>query len=330
MRRSGNLVPAVVFTMSLVAINSLSGYLQPSSPVMPQIEKLRLHNKRLTTDLDRLMFEAIPVGTASPRRLAEAMRYAVVPGGKRFRALLTVAVAELVGGSYDHALRLGAAIECVHAQSLIHDDLPCMDNDDFRRGKPTVHKAFDEATAVLAGDSLLALAFELLGHKATHPDSGVRIRLVVTLARAMGQDGLAGGQMMDLYPPPDASVDEVARCETLKTGALISYCVEAGAMLGHCTAEQFVALTRFARALGRAFQIRDDVLDRIGDEIIVGKAVGKDQGKGRQTTLSVMGLDKTRTEVARLARECEDALAGFGQDASILRDLTRLAINRLN
>ena len=258
------------------------------------------------------------------------MRYEVVPGGKRFRALLTVAVAELVGGSYYHALRVGTAIECVHAQSLIHDDLPCMDNDDFRRGKPTVHKAFDEATAVLAGDSLLALAFELLGHEATHPDSAVRIRLVVTLARAMGQDGLAGGQMMDLYPPHDASVDEVAMCETLKTGALISYCVEAGAMLGHCTAEQSVALTRFARALGRAFQIRDDVLDRIGDEIIVGKAVGKDQGKGRQTTLSVMGLDNTRTEVARLARECEDALAGFGQDASILRDLTRLAINRLN
>ena len=304
--------------------------MQSSSPPLPHIEKLRLHNQRLTNDLDRLMFEAIPIGTGSPVRLAEAMRYAVVPGGKRFRALLTVAVADLVGGAYEHALRVGAAIECVHAQSLIHDDLPCMDNDDWRRGTPTVHKAFDEATAVLAGDSLLALAFELLGHEATHPDAGVRIRLVLTLARAIGQVGLAGGQMMDLYPPPHASVDEVAMCETLKTGALISYCVEAGAMLGHCTAEQSAALARFAHALGRAFQIRDDVLDRIGDEIIVGKAVGKDQGKGRQTTLSVMGLDQTGSEVARLARECEDALAGFGQDASILRDLTRLAINRLN
>ena len=308
--------------------------MQSSTPPLPPIEKLRLHNQRLATDLDRLMFEAIPLGSGSansgPVRLAEAMRYAVVPGGKRFRALLTVAVADLVGGAYDHALRVGAAIECVHAQSLIHDDLPCMDNDDFRRGKPTLHKAFDEATAVLAGDSLLALAFEILGHEATHPDSGVRIGLVLTLARAMGQDGLAGGQMMDLYPVNDASADDVAMCETLKTGALISYCVEAGAMLGHCTVEQSSALTRFARALGRAFQIRDDVLDRIGDEIIVGKAVGKDQGKGRQTTLSVMGLDKTRTEVARLARECEDALAVFGPEASILRDLTRLAINRLN
>ena len=308
--------------------------MQSSTPPLPPIEKLRLHNQRLATDLDRLMFEAIPLGSGSansgPVRLAEAMRYAVVPGGKRFRALLTVAVADLAGGAYDHALRVGAAIECVHAQSLIHDDLPCMDNDDFRRGKPTLHKAFDEATAVLAGDSLLALAFEILGDEATHPDSGVRIGLVLTLARAMGQDGLAGGQMMDLYPENDASADDVAMCETLKTGALISYCVEAGAMLGHCTAEQSSALTRFARALGRAFQIRDDVLDRIGDEIIVGKAVGKDQGKGRQTTLSVMGLDKTRTEVARLARECEDALAVFGPEASILRDLTRLAINRLN
>lgn len=303
-----------------------------SSPPLPPIEKLRLHNQRLATDLDRLMFEAIPLGSGKggPGRLAEAMRYAVVPGGKRFRALLTVAVADLVGGAYDHALRVGAAIECVHAQSLIHDDLPCMDNDDFRRGKPTLHKAFYEATAVLAGDALLALAFEILGHEATHPEPGVRIRLVLTLARAMGQDGLAGGQMMDLYPVNDASADDVAMCETLKTGALISYCVEAGAMLGRCSADQSAALTRFASALGRAFQIRDDVLDRIGDEIIVGKTVGKDQGKGRQTTLSVMGLDKTRAEVARLARECEDALEVFGPEASILRDLTRLAINRLN
>lgn len=304
--------------------------MQSSTLSLPPIVKLRLHNQRLATDLDRLLFDAIPLGTGSPLRLARAMRYAVVPGGKRFRALLTVAVAELVGGSYDLALRVGAAIECVHAQSLVHDDLPCMDNDDFRRGKPTVHKAFDEATAVLAGDSLLALAYEILADEATHPDSAVRIRLVLSLARAMGQQGLAGGQMMDLYPPQNPSVGEVAMCETLKTGALISYCVEAGAMLGWCTAEELSALMRFARALGRAFQIRDDVLDRIGDEIIVGKPLGKDQGKGRQTTLSVIGLDKTRTEVARLARECEDALAVFGQDTSILRDLTRLAINRLH
>lgn len=297
---------------------------------MPPIDKLRAYTKRLVTGLDQLLYEAIPIGTGSPARLAEAMRYAVVPGGKRFRALLTVAVAELVGGAYDHAMRVGAAIECVHAQSLIHDDLPCMDNDDFRRGKPTVHKAFDEATAVLAGDALLALAFEILSDDATHPDATVRIALVCALSRSLGQQGLAGGQMMDLFPPANPSEADVANCETLKTGGLISYCVDAGAMLGRSTLEQRAALTRFAHALGRAFQIRDDVLDRIGDELVVGKALGKDDAKGRQTTLSVIGLDRAKSEVARLARECEEALDVFGPEASILRDLTRLAINRLN
>ena len=297
---------------------------------MPPIDKLRLYTKRLVTDLDRLLYVAIPVGTDGPGRLAEAMRYAAVPGGKRFRALLTVAVAELVGGAYEQALRVGAAIECVHAQSLVHDDLPCMDNDDFRRGKPSVHKAYDEATAVLVGDALLALSFEILSDEATHADSKVRIGLISALARSLGPHGLAGGQMMDLYPPVNPSAEQVALCETLKTGGLISYCVEAGAMLGQSTPEQRAALERFAKALGRAFQIRDDVLDRIGDELVVGKALGKDDAKGRQTTLSVVGLDEAKSEVARLARECEEALDVFVPDASILRDLTRLAINRLN
>ena len=297
---------------------------------MPPIDKLRVYTKRLVIDLDHLLCEAIPVGTGSPARLGQAMRYAVVPGGKRFRALLTVAVTGLAGGDYDHALRVGAAIECVHAQSLVHDDLPCMDNDDFRRGKPSVHRAFDEATAVLAGDALLALAFEILSNEATHPDGTVRIALVAALARGLGQQGLAGGQMMDLYPKINPSQADVARCETLKTGGLISVCVEAGALLGRSTPAERAALARFAHALGRAFQIRDDVLDRIGDELVVGKALGKDDAKGRQTTLSVIGLDRAKSEVARLARECEEALDVFGPEASILRDLTRLAINRLN
>lgn len=299
-------------------------------PQMPPVEKLQLDAGPLATDLDRLLCDAIPIGTGSPARLAEAMRYAVVSGGKRFRSALTVAVAELVGGSYDHALRVAAAIECVHAQSLVHDDLPCMDNDDFRRGKPSLHKAFDEATAVLAGDALLALAFEILGDEATHPDCAVRIQLVVALSRALGKQGLAGGQMMDLYPPPHPTADQVALCASLKTGALIRFSVEAGAMLGECKPKELSALTQFAENLGRVFQIRDDVLDLIGDERIVGKAVGKDEAKGRQTALSIFGLDGTRTEASKLARECEDALDAFGHDACILRDMTRLAANRLN
>ncbi len=300
------------------------------SSSIPPIETMRVQNKSLAADLDRLLCEAIPIATGSRARLAEAMRYAVVSGGKRFRPALTVAVAELVGGSYEHALRVGAAIECVHAQSLVHDDLPCMDDDDFRRGKPSVHKAFDEATAVLAGDALLALAFEILGDEATHPDCTVRIQLVMALARAMGTQGLAGGQMMDLDPSSHPTADQVALCASLKTGALIRFAVEAGAMLGECKPEELSALTQFAENLGRVFQIRDDLLDMVGDERVVGKAVGKDEAKGRPTALSVFGLDGTRTEASKLARECEDALDAFGQDACMLRDITRLAANRLN
>lgn len=297
---------------------------------IPPVEPLRAQSTSLAADLDRLLCEAIPVGTGSRARLAEAMRYAVVSGGKRFRPALTVAVAELVGGSYEHALRVGAAIECVHAQSLVHDDLPCMDDDDYRRGKPSLHKAFDEATAVLAGDALLALAFEILGDEATHPDCKVRVQLVMALARAMGTQGLAGGQMMDLYPGVHPTADEVALCASLKTGALIRFAVEAGAMLGECKQEKLSALAQFAENLGRVFQIRDDLLDLVGDERVVGKAVGKDEAKGRPTALSVFGLDGTRTEASKLARECEDALDAFGQEAYMLRDITRLAANRLN
>lgn len=304
--------------------------MQFSSVTVPPLERLRNRTARLASDLDWLFEEAVPVIPGSRGQLGEAMRYALIPGGKRFRALLAVAVAELVGGEYENALRVGAAIECVHAQSLIHDDLPCMDNDSVRRGKPTVHKAFDEAIAVLAGDALLALAFELLGDPATHHDASVRIRLVTSLAKALGQEGLAGGQMLDLYPQAGCSQRQAALCETLKTGGLIAYCVEAGAMLGTCSVVEAAALKRFAAALGRAFQIRDDVLDQIGDELIVGKAVGKDDGKGRQTTLSMIGMERTRDELARLAWECEDALDVFGRDTAILRDLTQLSINRLH
>ena len=294
------------------------------------MDRLERRTKRLGEDLDKILCDAIPIGVGNQDRLGAAMRYAVVAGGKRFRAALVVAVSELVGASYQHALRVGAAIECVHAQSLVHDDLPCMDDDDLRRGKPALHKAFDEATAVLAGDALLALAFEILGDEATHPDCGVRIRMVTALARAIGQDGMAKGQVMELYPPEQPSEEHLATCQSLKTAALISFAVEAGAMLGDSRHIEIPALTQFAVNLGRVFQIRDDLLDEIGEEQVLGKTIGKDALSGRPTALRLLGMDGARQKVCSLAQECENALDAFGPNDSLLRDITFFAANRLH
>jgi geranylgeranyl pyrophosphate synthase len=282
----------------------------------------------IRVDLDSTLEAAIGQTPGRAAELAAAMRYAVIGGGKRFRATLTIAAAEMVGGAYEQAVRIGAAIECVHAQSLIHDDLPCMDNDDFRRGKPTVHREFDEATAVIAGDALLALAFEILGDERTHLDGAVRARLVVRLAQAVGQDGLAGGQMLDLYPPANPTMFDMEACESRKTGALIRYAVEAGAMLGQCSPEELERLTRFAERLGLVFQIRDDVLDAIGDADVVGKALGKDISCGRASATAVLGVEDAIRQSHRLERECHEALSGFGTNALALKDLTSFAVRR--
>lgn len=284
----------------------------------------------LRRDIDSVLEAAIGHDRGHAHRLAEAMRYAVMGQGKRFRALLVAEVADLVGAPYAQAIRVGAAIECVHAQALVHDDLPCMDDDDLRRGRPTLHRRFDEATAVLAGDALLALAFELLADEATHFDGTVRARLVLALARAVGQDGLAGGQMMDLYPSVRPSRAEVFDCERRKTGSLIKFAVEAGAMLGECTPRELEWLLRFAENLGLMFQIRDDILDCIGDAAAVGKALNKDAGAGRASTTVLLGLDGAAREASQLASACNDALAGFGPKALTLRDLARFAENRMH
>ncbi|PKB26008.1 4-hydroxy-3-methylbut-2-enyl diphosphate reductase [Novosphingobium kunmingense] len=285
---------------------------------------------RLRADIDAEIDRAIGTARGRDRRLAEAMRYAAIGGGKRFRALLVAAVADLVGGSYAQALRVGAAIECIHAQSLVHDDLPCMDDDDLRRGVPTLHRKFDEATAVLAGDALIALAFEILADEATHPDAAVRAGLVLSLARAVGQDGLAGGQMMDLFPPARPSRQDLFDCEQRKTGALIRFAVEAGAMLGHCSTDERARLLTFAENLGLVFQIRDDMLDSIGDAAVVGKAVGKDAGAGRKNAAEMLGLDGAARHASRLESMCHEALDNFGPKASPLRDLARFAVNRMH
>ena len=284
----------------------------------------------LRRDIDATLDGAIGQAKRRDRRLAEAMRYASIGSGKRFRAFLVAAVSELVGGSYVQALRVGAAIECVHAQSLAHDDLPCMDDDALRRGRPTLHCKFDEATAVLAGDALLALGFELLADEATHPDANVRAALVMALARAVGQDGLAGGQMMDLYPPVNPTKQDLFDCEARKTGALIRFAVEAGSMLGTCSSEEHDRLLRFAQNLGLVFQIRDDMLDSIGDASVVGKALRKDADAGRNSATIVLGLEGAARQASKLEDACHEALNVFGTKAIPLRDLARFAISRMH
>jgi geranylgeranyl pyrophosphate synthase len=283
---------------------------------------------RLRTEIEATLDAAVGRCPTRDPRLADAMRYAVLGEGKRFRSFLTVAVAKIVGAPLEGALRVAAAIECVHAQSLVHDDLPCMDDDDVRRGRPTLHRKFDEATAVLAGDALLALAFEILAEPATHPDGEVRARLVLALARTLGQDGMAGGQMMDLYAPASPSSRHTFECQARKTGALIRYAVEAAAMLGNSSAEQREHLVCFAETLGLVFQTRDDLLDAVGNPAIVGKALRKDAPSGRQGATQVLGIEGAVRQMRELEEACHAALAPLGSRAEGLRELTRFAVRR--
>jgi geranylgeranyl pyrophosphate synthase len=226
------------------------------------------------------------------------------------------------------ALRAAAAIECVHAQSLVHDDLPCMDNDDLRRGRPTVHRRFDEATAVLAGDALLALAFEILADPRTHPEAEVRTQLVLRLAQTMGQDGLAGGQMMDLYPSENITREELIACLSGKTGALVRFAVEAGILLGRTDARGRAQLRSFAENLGLLFQLQDDFLDAAGDERAVGKALRKDAANKRKNAILVLGPEAAAREAERLLASCKTLLESFGDSAAGLLELTRFAAQR--
>lgn len=265
-----------------------------------------------------------------PRRpLYEAMRHAAIGGGKRMRPLLTVATAEMFNVDRQRALRVATAIECIHVYSLIHDDLPAMDNDDMRRGKPTVHKAFDEATAVLAGDALHALAFEILADDATSLDPFVRAELVLELARASGPGGMAGGQMMDLAAEHQSfDLPTVTRLQQLKTGALISVSVEAGAILGRIPPEGRTGLRGYARDIGLAFQIADDILDVEGDADVAGKTLNKDMAAGKATFLSLLGLDRAREQARMLVDQAIGHLHGFGQEADLLRAVARYVIER--
>lgn len=283
----------------------------------------------VAADIDRAFDLLLPVPDDGRARLFEAMRHAAIGGGKRMRPLLVLGSAALFNVSRDAALRVGTAIECIHVYSLVHDDLPCMDDDDMRRGKPTVHKAFDEATAVLAGDALHALAFEILADDATHGDPFVRSELMLELAKASGPTGMAGGQMMDLAAgDSEFDLQAVTRLQQLKTGALIGFCLEAGAILGRVPPEGRGAVRGYARDLGLAFQIADDLLDAEGDEAVAGKALQKDAAAGKATFLSLLGIDRARTQASVLVDQAIAHLAAFGAEADLLRAIARYTIER--
>jgi farnesyl diphosphate synthase len=284
---------------------------------------------QVSAEIDAQFDALLTVPDDARAKLYEAMRHAAIGGGKRLRPLLVVATANLFHVDRDVALRVATALEAIHVYSLIHDDLPCMDDDDMRRGKPTVHKAFDEATAVLAGDSLHALAFEILASSATHADPFVRSELIATLALASGPDGMAGGQMMDLEAEnAQFDLQTVTRLQALKTGALIAASVEMGAILGRVPAEGRVRLRGYARDIGLAFQIADDILDVEGDEVLAGKALHKDADAGKGTFVSLMGLVRAKEQAAMLVTQAIDHLSIYGQEADLLRAIARYVLER--
>ncbi|RDV03845.1 polyprenyl synthetase family protein [Undibacter mobilis] len=274
--------------------------------------------------------------TARPERLVAAMRHAVLGGGKRLRPFLVVESAALFGAGREGALLAGCALELLHCYSLVHDDLPAMDNDDLRRGQPTVHKAYDEATAILAGDALLTLAFDILSREDVHADAGVRIALVRELARASGLGGMAGGQMLDLSaegrfaPKRSLSENEIITLQAMKTGALLRFACRAGAILGQANAEQIMAVEHYGAAIGEAFQIADDLLDVESDAATLGKAAGKDAEAGKATLVAALGIDGARARLNHLIDSADSALAPFGAKADTLRAAARFVAARRN
>lgn len=284
---------------------------------------------QIAADIDQEFDALLKLPGDARDRLYAAMRHAAIGGGKRLRPLLVTATAALFHVDRAVAVRVGTAVEAIHVYSLVHDDLPCMDDDDMRRGKPTVHRAFDDATAVLAGDSLHALAFEILANPQTHPDPFVRGELVSTLALASGPEGMAGGQMMDIEAE-NATFDlqTVMRLQALKTGALIAASVEMGAILGHIPPEGRTHLRGYARDIGLAFQIADDILDVEGDPELAGKALQKDADAGKGTFVSLMGLERAKQQAEMLVAQANEHLSCYGTEANLLRAIANYITER--
>jgi farnesyl diphosphate synthase len=293
---------------------------------------------RLTAALDACAAEVettldalLPQPAGPHARVQQAMRYAVFAGGKRLRPFLTLQSAGLFGVDRGHALRAAAAIEALHTYSLVHDDLPAMDDDDLRRGQPTTHRKFDEATAILAGDGLLTIAFEILGDPATHPDAGRRAALVCALAQAGGSEGMIGGQMIDIDAPHhQLTADEIINLQRKKTGALFEFSCCAGAILGGAAPDQVEALRAYARDFGLAFQICDDLIDVLGSAETAGKQVGKDEAAGKATLVSLWGVERARAEAETLAERAAGVLSAHGSEADLLRELPFFLLDRRN
>ena len=291
--------------------------------------ELEAEASRLSTELDDFFTRLLPPRGDGRDLLFAAMRHAAIGGGKRLRPLLTIAAARLFAIDSERALRVAAAIEALHVYSLIHDDLPCMDDADLRRGKAAVHKQFGEAAAVLAGDSLHALAFEIIAHPATHEDPFVRSELVLEFARAAGPSGMAGGQMMDLAAEGAAlDLPAITRLQQLKTGALIEYAIEAPCIMARLPQDGRTPYRGYARNIGLAFQITDDLIDHSGDVAAAGKPTGKDADAGKATFVSLLGPDRARQQAELLVGQAIEHLDGHGDEADLLRAIASFAIER--
>jgi farnesyl diphosphate synthase len=287
--------------------------------------------RSLAIEIDQLYEETLAVPNDRRERLYKAMRYAAVGRGKRLRPMLVVAAGDLFGVPREQTVCAGLAAECVHVQSLIHDDLPCMDDDDLRRGKPALHRAFDEATAVLAGDALLVLAFEILAAPRTDPDAEVRTELIAKLAKAAGAPGMTGGQMLDILAQSgDVDVAAVTHLQGLKTGALFGWCVEAGAIMGRAPQQLRTGLRGYAQCLGLAFQIADDLLEPEDRNPFLGKRIGKHGVQHKATLVSLLGPDRARRQAERLVEQAIDHLQSFGQQAGLLNEIIRFAVARMH
>lgn len=268
---------------------------------------------------------------ARPSQLMGAMKHGLLNGGKRLRPFLVVQSAALFGVSAERAMQTACALECLHSYSLIHDDLPAMDNDDMRRGKPTVHKAYDEATAILAGDALLTLAFDMLTDPACHPDAQIRVELANLLARASGIGGMIGGQILDLEAETgDPDEAQIRLLQSMKTGALIKFACVAGAVLGQAKPDERHKLERFGETIGLAFQLADDLLDVTSDAETMGKAVGKDADRGKGTLVGVLGVERVEELMAKAVGDADACLVEFGDRADILRQTARFIVERQN
>ncbi len=284
----------------------------------------------VSNELDQLLHQSALYGeTFRPPRLIAAIRHGVLNGGKRLRPLLLIETAALFCHRGAGVVRAACALECLHCYSLIHDDLPCMDDDDLRRGEPTVHRAFDEATAVLAGDALLTLAFDILSRPEISDNANIRAELVQMLARAAGLGGMIGGQALDMTAEiDDPDETEILRLQAMKTGALIRFACEAGAVLAGAAPDERLLLARFGSTIGEAFQLADDILDVTATSDAMGKATGKDADRGKKTLLDIYGIDGARERLDQLAEKAIEQLSPFGKRAKILRDTARLIVER--